>query len=75
MFIPPGTTSRAQVLDVGINRPFKDAFKNAVLSWMVNNRESAKKIGREEISEFIILSWDKITSESIINTFRHIGFQ
>ncbi len=47
IFIPAGTTSRAQVLDVGIDKPFKDAFKNKILHWMVDNRNQVDdKLGR-----------------------------
>ena len=75
IFIPAGTTSRAQVLDVGINKPFKDAFKNKILHWMVDNRNQVDdKLGRPQIAEFITNAWEEITAESIKNSFRHIGF-
>lgn len=75
LFIPAGTTCRAQVLDVGINKPFKTHYKSEITRWMVDNSlESGNKVGRAEVISMVFGSWTLIRSETIVNTFRTIGF-
>ncbi|ORY48518.1 hypothetical protein BCR33DRAFT_735396 [Rhizoclosmatium globosum] len=40
--------------------------------WPMNNQQSA--IGRSKICSFMIDAWSRISPQSIINTFRHIGY-
>jgi hypothetical protein len=65
--LPPGETSQLQVLDVRVNKQFKDYIWNSV-------REHNSEIGRFEITSFIVSAWQQISQQSIINTFQHIGF-
>jgi hypothetical protein len=62
-----------QILDVGVNKPFKDYYRNAVLNWKVQHGNRAKP-GRRECAEWIANAWDKIRAETITNTCRSIGF-
>jgi hypothetical protein len=73
-YIPAGTTSRGQVLDVGVNKPFKDRMRREIRSWMIEKGEN-EKIGRAEIGPMIIRAWADITKDCIVHTFHHIGFQ
>jgi hypothetical protein len=41
-YIPAGTTSRGQVLDVGINKPFKDKMRREIRNWLIYNGENEK---------------------------------
>lgn len=68
--LPPGETSKVQVLDVGINRPFKEKVRELVTE---HNQNNATTIGRSEMAEVVINAWKTIRRETIVNTYRHIG--
>ena len=70
--IPAGYTSKLQVLDVGINKPFKDNMCNLFREFQVNNVEN-NKITREIVATWINMAWSIITKEMIMNTWRHVG--
>lgn len=40
--IPGGYTGALQVLDKGINKPFKDRYKTQQLCWQIHNIHNAK---------------------------------
>lgn len=72
-------TSKVQVLDVGINKPFKSHMNNSWLPFLLqviedDNQTQCKKVERKEMSRWIGDSWDKITPLTIRKTSRHIGF-
>jgi hypothetical protein len=77
--IPGGYTSKLQVLDVGINRPFKRYYEECseefVRKWTSKNPPGVKpKPSRVDVANWIDESWKKITRGTILNTWRHIGF-
>ncbi len=66
-----------QVLDVGINKPFKNALGKASRQWMIDNPPTTKR-GRPEIARTLIEAWespDIVSSVSIQITFRKIGYE
>ncbi len=71
LFIPRGFTSRLQVLDVGINRPFKHYMRQQFETFMLSN---GQKIERLHIIWWVNGSWERITKETITNTWRSIGY-
>lgn len=73
-FIPKGYTSKCQVLDVGINKPFADYIREQVDRWQLRNAFD-KKPSRQDVSHWIRMSWMEIRESTIINTWRHIGFK
>lgn len=68
--IPGGYTSKLQVLDVGVNRPFKDAIRLEHELFMVSSETRAPK--REDVAGWVKNAWDSITKETIINTWESI---
>jgi hypothetical protein len=65
--LPPGETSKLQILDVGVNRPFKHYCQLGIHKF--------DTIGRAEIGQVIQDSWSKITQETINQTFKHIVYE
>jgi hypothetical protein len=77
ILLPGGTTNHIQVLDVGINKPFKNALRKASRQWMIDNPPTTKR-GRPEIARTLIEAWespDIVSSVSIQTTFRKIGYE
>ena len=66
-FISPGFTSKLQVKDVGIDKPFKDQVQQAVETFLSQNDVNAKP-SRQVISHWIGNSWEPI------NAWQHVGF-
>jgi hypothetical protein len=65
--LPPGETSKLQILDVGVNRPFKHYCQLGIHEF--------DTISRAKISQVIQDSWSKITQETINQTYQHIGYE
>jgi hypothetical protein len=65
-------TSSVQILDVGINKPFKDRMKAHYNNFMITN--SSGKVTRDLMGKWIADSWEYIPATFITNTARKIGF-
>jgi hypothetical protein len=72
--LPPNMTSRVQVLDVGINKPFKDNMRWFYSKFLVENAGTKPKITREVMSKWIADSWELVSTETILNSCKKIGF-
>jgi hypothetical protein len=74
--LPPNMTSRVQVLDVGINKPFKDNMRWFYSNFFVENAElnPKPKVTREIMAKWIADSWEMIRSDTILKTCSKIGF-
>ena len=73
--LPAGSTSQIQVLDVGVNKPFKDNLKRKWVFFMTNeNPGNEKNISRQMLSHWIVESFSEISSECIKRTFNKLGF-
>jgi hypothetical protein len=75
--IPGGYTCVLQPLDVGINRPFKYHIKQLYNAWAVENLANANTVpvpNRALILKWINEAWGKISKETIIGTFKKIGY-
>lgn len=73
-FIPKGYTSVLQVCDIGLNKPFKDYMRAAVNEWMVSSGTgSNNKPDRITVSHWIDHAWNRISHNTVINTWVHIG--
>lgn len=73
-YIPAGYTSKLQMLDVGVNAPFKKHLKEAYLSFRQQQpRDINVRPDRDTVVEWIATSWNNITPANITNTWRKIG--
>ena len=72
--LPPNMTSKVQILDVGINKPFKDRMNRHYMEFMIDNSSRAPKITRKIMASWVADSWAGIASSTITNTARNIGF-
>ena len=66
-FILKGYTAKLQVMDVGINRNFKDEYRRQFELFMVNSVDG--KPHREDVSRWVWQAWESVTLESILNTW------
>jgi len=73
-FIPGGYTGALQVLDKGINKPFKNHYRSQQLRWQVENEENAKP-KRQDVARWIEAAWERVTVDSIRNTWESIGIK
>ncbi|KAJ8869793.1 hypothetical protein PR048_028801 [Dryococelus australis] len=63
--IPSGTTNQLQVLDVVVNKPFKDHLQQQYNDWLPHF-PTAKKIFFLHLANWISATWRRITPESNI---------
>ena len=66
-FIPGGYTSKLQVMDVGLNKPFKEKMRDHFDMYQVET--NCTKPSRQDVSKWIKGAWDGITQETILNTW------
>ncbi len=71
LYTPRGFTSRLQVLDVGVNKPLKQYMRQQFETFVLSN---GQKIERLHIIRWVIGSTERITKETITNTWRSIGY-
>ena len=71
-FVTGGYTSRWQVMDVGLNKPFKNHYRNAYNAWFMSATQGLKPL-RSDVSRWIAKSWAEIGNSVIGNSWRKIG--
>ena len=72
-FLPPCSTDTLQVMDVGINKIFKERLKSKYWNWLITVPEGSKP-NRKEISHWCKDVWDSIDMCTIRNTWDYIGY-
>jgi transposase-like protein len=70
-FVPGGYTSRLQVMDVGLNKPFKDCIRDQYDLWFLTAGDS--KPHRTEVAAWIASSWEQLQESTILRTWQKIG--
>jgi hypothetical protein len=76
VIIPRGMTSQLQVLDVVVNKPFKDHLKRQYSNWLHSADQTYNPTGRMKkptvsvLCEWVLESWNAISSDSIIHGFK-----
>ena len=79
VILPGGTTSRAQPLDVLINRAFKKHVKDLWHAWMSENRQNLTKAGnikapsRGEVATWVAKAWAAVDEQLIRRAFVKSG--
>ena len=82
VFLPPNTTAGTQPLDAGIIKSFKYHYRKQLLKHMVfeldesidqNASDWVKSINVAHAVNWIKNAWNSVTSETIVNCFRHCG--
>jgi hypothetical protein len=71
-FVIGGYTGCVQILDKGVNRPFKSYAREEFENWMLTNL-SSRHPTRGEVASWITTAWNKITQETIKNTWKYVG--
>jgi hypothetical protein len=70
--IPGGYTGSVQVLDKGVNKPFKGYLREQFKEWMCTNG-SRRRRSRAEVVQWIAKAWDQVTTATIFNTWKSSG--
>ena len=68
--IPAGYTSTLQVLDVGVNKPFRNNITHAFEAHM---REGNRRVSRGQIATWILSAFTEVPTEAVVNSWRHVG--
>ena len=71
-FICGGYTSKLQVLDVGVNKPFKGYVRDAYENWMVANPHGTK-VKRQDVAQWFWTAWERLSETTILNTWNLVS--
>jgi hypothetical protein len=69
-FIIAGYTSKLQVLDVGLNQPYKDEYQRQFNQFMVTSNTA--KPHRQGVAKWPWNSWKTVNTSMILNTWRRV---
>jgi hypothetical protein len=67
-----GYTGCTQIMDKGVNRPFKAYAREEFENWMLTNLSSHHST-RGEFASWVNITWNKITEDTIKNTWKYVG--
>ncbi|KAJ8367215.1 hypothetical protein AAFF_G00324280 [Aldrovandia affinis] len=76
VIIPGGMTSQLQVLDVVVNKPFKDHLRKRYTEWLLAGNHALTPSGKiqkpavRRLCEWILQAWADVSPESIVNGFK-----
>lgn len=76
VIIPGGMTSQLQVLDVVVNKPFKDQLRKHYNDWLLSGNHQLTPTGKIRkpsvalLGQWILASWNDMKSESIVKGFK-----
>jgi hypothetical protein len=79
-FIPAGYTCMLQPLDVGVHATFKKSIRDYHHSWCLENypkisdKDKFLMPERDDVYKWVVNLFDKVSSESIQKTYKHIGY-
>jgi DDE superfamily endonuclease len=73
VFIPAGYTSKLQVLDVGVNKPFKQHARGEYVMFLQNRNNPGQLPSRFDVANWIVRAWEQISVPTILNTWRKVG--
>lgn len=79
-FIPAGYTCVLQPVDVGVNATFKKCIRDHHHAWCLEKypkileKDKFPTPERDDIYEWVVWSFEKVSSKSIRKTYAHIGY-
>jgi DDE superfamily endonuclease len=65
--------SKLQVLDVGVNKPFKQYTRGEYVMFLQTRTHPRQLPRRLDVANWIIHAWEQISVETILNTWRKVG--
>ena len=71
-FIPGGYTWKLQVLDVGVNKPFKNHIRDSYDTWFGLNNYDIKP-QRSDVAQWVTASFDAVEKSTILKTWERVG--
>jgi DDE superfamily endonuclease len=69
-YVPEGFTSRLQVMDVGVNKPFKGYIRDEFDDWLVANSGKKIKPTRQVVSNWIRSAFNSVSKATLDNSWR-----
>ncbi|KAG7154934.1 Pogo transposable element-like 32, partial [Homarus americanus] len=79
LIIPGDLTSQLQLLDVSINKPFKNDMREQWNKWMTEGNHDMTPTGRmkrpsiSKVCEWVLKSWYDIKTKVIVKSFKKCG--
>ena len=73
-YILGGYTSKLQMMDMGVNMPFKGYDRQAYENFMIGNIEN-RNVRREDIVQWIEIGLEKVKVETITRTWTKVGIE
>jgi hypothetical protein len=70
-FIPAGYTACCQVLNKGINKPFKQSIQQQCIAWLQGALQGAKP-DCVTIANWISNSWNQVSVNTVTNTWNSL---
>ncbi|XP_065196846.1 tigger transposable element-derived protein 4-like [Sycon ciliatum] len=76
-FLPPNTTSMTQPMDAGIIKNLKHHYRRLLVKRRISCIDSDQecKITLLDAVQWLKTSWQQVTSDTVKNCYRHVGFQ
>jgi hypothetical protein len=71
-FVLVGYTGCVQILNKGVNRPFKSYASEEFKNWMLTNISSCHPTWGG-VASWVNIAWNKMTEETIENTWKYVG--
>ena len=71
-YVPEGYTAALQVMDVGVNKPFKGFIRNEFDDWLIATFEEGKasRPSRQVVTGWIKRAFDQVSTTTIKNSWR-----
>ena len=66
--LPANSTSVVQILDVGVNKPFKQYYERREEQWKLESDVELARVDRKICAQWLNEAWSIVKSSTIINT-------